>query len=257
MPVDNAIYDHEVWWDETRFLYALRSSLNPARFSYFRSVLVEDLGLDPVGKRALDIGCGGGFLAEEFATLGCLVSGIDPSAESIAQARSHAARSGLQIDYHVAAGEMIPYEDASFDIVYCCDVLEHVDDLQRVISESARVLKSGGVYLFDTINRTFLSKFVMIKLAQEWQWSSFMSPGFHDHERFIRPAELSGLFQQHGLLTRQMTGMGPDANPLKLMRTLRQRKRGTIDFAEFGERLPFKVMKDTSVAYLGYAVKTS
>ncbi len=255
MPVDNAIYDREVWWDESRFLYSLRSSLNPARFSYFRSALIERLGLDPSGKRALDIGCGGGFLAEEFASLGCFVSGIDPSSESIAQARRHAKQSGLEIDYRVAPGEMIPFEDASFDIVYCCDVLEHVDDLQRVIAETARVLKPGGVYLFDTINRTFLSKFVMIKLAQEWQWSSFMTPGFHDHAKFIRPDELSSHFQSHDLLTREIAGMGPDANPLKLMRTLRQRKRGAIDFAEFGERLPFKVMKDTSVAYLGYAVK--
>ncbi|HEY8292851.1 MAG TPA: methyltransferase domain-containing protein, partial [Thermomicrobiales bacterium] len=136
MPVDNALYDTEPWRDENRFLYTL-AALTPARFGYLRAVLVNRLRIDPRGKRTLDVGCGGGFLAEEFAKLGCTVTGIDPSAPTIAQAAAHAEETGLAITYRVASGEAIPFADATFDIVYCCDVLEHVDNLDRVIAETA------------------------------------------------------------------------------------------------------------------------
>jgi 2-polyprenyl-6-hydroxyphenyl methylase/3-demethylubiquinone-9 3-methyltransferase len=88
----------------------------------------------PTGSRledlhALDIGCGGGFLAEEFARRGCRVVGVDPSAVSIETARRHAALSGLDVDYQVGFGERLPVADGEFDLTYCCDVLEHVSDL--------------------------------------------------------------------------------------------------------------------------------
>src|SRR5262245_5027389 len=148
------------WWDEAGFLHTL-AALNPARFGYMRRVLIEELGLDPAGLPVLDIGCGGGLLAEEFARLGCNVTGLDPSEESLAAARTHAAAQGLAIDYHCAPGEALPFGDASFDVVYCCDVLEHVHDLPQVIAETARVLRPGGTYLYDTINRTLRSRLVM------------------------------------------------------------------------------------------------
>jgi len=85
--------------------------------------------------QALDIGCGGGFLAEEFARLGCQVVGVDPSAVSIDRARRHAVAAGLDIDYRVGVGERLPVGDSEFDIAYCCDVLEHVSDVDAVIGE--------------------------------------------------------------------------------------------------------------------------
>ncbi len=105
------------------------------------------LGRDPAGLRALDIGCGGGFLAEEFARLGCRVVGVGPSEISIETARRHAAGAGLDVTYLVGAGEQLPVEDSSFDIAYYCDVLEHVSGLDSVIAETARVLKPRGVYI--------------------------------------------------------------------------------------------------------------
>src|SRR5713101_4863722 len=141
MPVDNEIYNRlsSTWWDESAFAI-LRTGANPGRFGYFREVLLKKVGVDPVGKKALDVGCGGGLLAEEFARLGCQVTGVDPSEPSLATARKHTQQSGLDITYQVGVGEHLPFADASFDIVICCDVLEHVDDVAQVIQEISRVL---------------------------------------------------------------------------------------------------------------------
>src|ERR1700680_1940355 len=155
MPVDNEIYNRagDIWWDEHQPLNAILTAINPARLDYFTRVLM-DLGVDPSGKTVVDIGCGGGLFAEEFAKLGAQVIGVDPSAASLATARSHAAGAGWRIDYREGSGERLPLDDASVDIACCVDVLEHVRALDAGISETARVLRPGGVYLFDTINRT-------------------------------------------------------------------------------------------------------
>ena len=119
------------------------------------------------------------------------MTGIDPSAESVATARAHAESEGLEIEYTVGAGEQLPFPDESFDIAYCCDVLEHVDDLDRVLAETSRVLKPGGIYLYDTINRTRRSKLVVINLMQEWRSTALMEPNLHDWDMFIKPSELT------------------------------------------------------------------
>ena len=255
MPVDNALYDTEPWRDENRFLYTLHA-LTPVRFDYMRDVLVNKLRIDPHGKRTLDIGCGGGFLAEEFAKLGCDVTGIDPSAPSIAQAAAHAEEAGLAITWRVAPGEVIPFSDATFDIMYCCDVLEHVDDLDKVIAETARVLKPGGVYLFDTINRTWISKLVVIKLFQEWKMTRLIATSLHDWALFITPKEMHTLLAKHGLEGREIVGINPKCSPLRAFTAYRQLKRGDISYAEIGAHLPMTVGTRTPIQYAGYAIKS-
>ena len=256
MPVDNELYDRfaATWWDPQGFLNVL-CAFNPARFGYMRRVLLEELRLNPAGCRALDVGCGGGLLAEEFARLGFAVTGVDPSASSISAARAHAARASLSIDYRQASGEALPFADSSFDVVYCCDVLEHVADLPRVIAESARVLRAGGVYLYDTINRTPRSKLVVIKLFQEWAWTSFMPPDLHDWRMFIRPSELARLLEQQGLRPGRVRGLKPRANPLTILRALRARKVGRLSYREAAEQIDLGESTDTSVLYMGYARK--
>jgi 2-polyprenyl-6-hydroxyphenyl methylase / 3-demethylubiquinone-9 3-methyltransferase len=257
VPVDNQLYDRlgDTWWDDDSLLSLLRTAMNPARFGYMRRVLVDELGIDPHGKTALDVGCGGGLLAEEFARLGCRVTGVDPSTESLETARQHASSEGLDIDYAAATGEQLPFEDGSFDVVYCCDVLEHVSDLQQVLDESARVLRPGGVYMYDTINRTRRSKLIMIKLMQEWRSTALMEPNLHDWDMFIKPAELDAALRRAGLKGRAVTGIGPARNPLALLRDMRRRARGRLTFGEFGRRNPMRETRDTSLAYAGYALK--
>ena len=256
MPVDNLLYDRLAasWWDERGFLHAL-AALNPARFGYMRRVLTEELHLLPTGLRVLDVGCGGGLLTEEFARLGCTVTGLDPSQESLAAARAHAATQGLAVGYHRGTGEALPFVADSFDVVYCCDVLEHVNDLRQVIAETARVLKPGGVYLYDTINRTPQSRLLVIKLLQEWRWTALMPPQLHDWNMFIRPDELRRLLEQHGLQPGGLTGLKPRANPLRLVRALRQRKQGLLSYAEAVEQMDLGESSDISVSYIGYARK--
>ena len=256
MPVDNELYDRlaATWWDPQGFLHVL-CALNPARFGYMRRVLLEELHLTPAGRRALDVGCGGGLLAEEFARLGFAVTGVDPSARSLEAARAHAAETGLGIDYRQASGEALPFADGTFDVVYSCDVLEHVGDLSRVIAESARVLKAGGVYLYDTINRTPQSKLIVIKLFQEWAWTSFMPAHLHDWRMFIRPGELTRLLEQQGLRAAPVRGLKPRANPVTILRALRARKAGRLSYRDAAERIDLGESTDTSVLYLGYARK--
>jgi 2-polyprenyl-6-hydroxyphenyl methylase/3-demethylubiquinone-9 3-methyltransferase len=257
MPVDNKLYDRlgDTWWKEDSVLALLRTSVNPARFGYMRRVLIQELGVDPGGKAALDAGCGGGLLAEEFARLGCRVTGIDPSTESLETARRHAREEGLEIEYVSGTGEQLPFEDGSFDIVYCCDVLEHVDDLQRTLDESARVLGPGGVYMYDTINRTRRSKLVMIKLLQEWKSTALMEPELHDWDMFIKPSELASALGRAGLDNRDVVGIGPARNPVSMIIDMRRRARGEMTFGEFGTRNVMREQRDTSLAYAGHAIK--
>ena len=257
MPVDNQLYNRlgDTWWQEDSLLSLLRTSINPARFGYMRRVLTETLGIDPQGLAVLDVGCGGGLLAEEFARLGCRVTGVDPSAESLETARGHARAGGLEIEYVEGTGEQLPFPDAAFDAVYCCDVLEHVDDLQRTLDESARVLKPGGVYMYDTINRTRRSRLVLINLMQEWRSTALMEPNLHDWDMFIKPSDLESALRKAGLENRDLVGIGPRGNPIGMIRDLRKRARGHMTFGEFGKRNVMRETRDTSLSYAGHALK--
>jgi 2-polyprenyl-6-hydroxyphenyl methylase / 3-demethylubiquinone-9 3-methyltransferase len=255
VPVDNQLYDRlaDTWWEEDGWLNLLRTSLNPARFGYLRDAVAEH-GLDPAACRALDVGCGGGLLAEEVAGLGFSVTGVDPSAASLETARAHARESSLEIDYVEGAGERLPFEDASFELVYCCDVLEHVEDLDAVLAESRRVLKPGGLYVFDTINRTPISKLVLIKLFQEWDSTRLVDPNLHDHAMFIKPRELQAAMARSGLELQHTTGFKPALNPISLVRLMRARRRGEISMPEFAAKARMKLSRDRSVSYIGRAL---
>lgn len=256
MPVDNELYDRlsDTWWDEAGFLYVLKA-LNPARFGYMRRILVEELKVDPRGKRVLDIGCGGGLLSEELARLGCDVTGIDLSQASLDAARDHVRQSALTIDYQLARAESLPFPDATFDVAYCCDVLEHVDDVAAAVAEAARVLKPGGVYLFDTINRKARSWLIAIKIFQEWSWTSFMPSNLHDWRKFIKPKELVKVLVSNGLEPRGLSGLAPTVSPLRAFAILRARKRGELTYTAAVDRLHLRETDDMSVSYLGHAMK--
>jgi 2-polyprenyl-6-hydroxyphenyl methylase/3-demethylubiquinone-9 3-methyltransferase len=258
MPVDNEIYNRpgDIWWDEHEPLNAIRTALNPARLAYFTATL-RRLGVDAAGKTVVDIGCGGGLFAEELARIGARVIGVDPSKSSLATARSHAAAVGLSIDYRVGAGENLPLEDASVDIACCVDVLEHVNGVDAVIGDTARVLRPGGVYVFDTLNRTRLSRLVMIKLLQEWRLTAWMPPNLHAWEQFITPGELRAMMTRHHLECRDVVGIGPSVKPHRLMRLLWQLRTRRISHGEFGRQVRFVPTKDVRVLFAGYATKAT
>src|SRR5919197_1101903 len=150
--IDNDLYNRMAssWLSECGLLNMLKTSVNPWRVPYFRRILVQ-LQIDPPGKSALDVGAGGGLLAEEFALMGFRLTGIDPSEQSIEVAKAHARRNGLEIEYRVGYGDSLPFPDESFEVAYCCDVLEHIQNWDAVLGEVSRILKSGGVFFYDTI----------------------------------------------------------------------------------------------------------
>ncbi len=254
--VNNTIYETlgDLWWDENAGfeITSLRYCVNPLRFGYFMSELER---LRAPGKRVLDVGCGGGFLAEEFARHGYDVAGIDPSAKSIASARRHAEAHGIAIDYRAGRGESLPFPDGSFDIVACCDVLEHVDCPAQVVREISRTLREGGVFLYDTVNRTFKSWVAVIKLWQDWHVAGFSEPNVHVWDAFLKPEELTSMMRSAGLAPGKMTGMGPVKGPLAMIRALRQIRKGQIRAAAVGKEFALKTTEDLSISYLGWAVK--
>ena len=159
--IDNNVYNRlaDTWWDEKGFLNILKAARNPWNVPYFQRILTQ-LWIDPKGKRALDVGCGGGLLAEEFARMGYPVTGIDPSDKSLEVARAHATHNGLHIDYRLRYGHELAFENETFEVVYCCDVFEHIQNWDAVIGEIERVLKPNGVFLYDIVNRTTLARFL-------------------------------------------------------------------------------------------------
>lgn len=256
--IDNDVYNRHAdrWWDEDDPLNMLHGSLTPGRLAYFARVLADRFGPEVPRLRTLDIGCGGGFLAEEFARLGCDVVGVDPSAGSVETARRHARESGLDIDYRVGAGESLPVADGEFDLVFCCDVLEHVTDLDRVISETARALKPGGLYLFDTVNRTRLSKLLAIKVLQDWRWTRVFDFPLHQWDMFIRPRELTAVLHRHGLGVHEIVGLGPRArNPVRLLSAVVRARQGRLSYGRLSRVLDFGEQRSRAVSYMGYATK--
>ena len=200
---DLTIYDTyaDKWWsDDIRWVRTLKN-LVPGRLKHF------DTLIDWQGKDVLDLGCAGGFMAEALSKRGAQVTGIDPAGDAITAARQHAQTEGLRIAYDVGVGEALPYDAAGFDAVVCVDVLEHVTGLQKVMVEVARVLRPGGLFLFDTINRNPLARLATITVAEDIL--RLLPRGTHDPAMFIKPAELRTAMGAAGLVPSRFTGLGP------------------------------------------------
>ena len=191
----------DVWWSGVGPFAGLHE-LNAVRVEYFRRVL-GGFG----GKRVLDIGCGGGILAEALAAEGAVVTGVDPSEKSLGVAREHAKRSGLSIGYRLATAENLASCNfpEPFDLVFAVDVLEHVDDRDRALAAIAAVLAPGGGLGFLTHNRT-IAAFLQVIWDEEYVHHT-MPEGFHDFARFITPGELTDGLQRNGMVVQEMKGI--------------------------------------------------
>ncbi len=256
MTINNALYEElaDTWWHENSFLSVLQM-LNPVRFKYLLAVLNEEkikLG----GKTILDVGCGGGFTCEEFAKQGARVSGVDPSHTTIKVADQHSKAMGFDITYKVGIGEALPFNDSTFDLVSCCDVLEHVQDLGAVIREVNRVLKPGGIFFYDTINRTFISWLLMIKVAQDLPFR-MLPKDLHVWSVFIKPRELEQLMTQSGLSSQHFTGYRPRLNISTLLQAAKEIKvrLGRVDPYQMENFIHMHPSRFTQVHYMGWARK--
>lgn len=228
---DLNIYDTlaESWWQPGSKLHML-ARMNPARFAYFDTIVERWQGL-----RVLDLGCGGGLTTACLVQRGATVVGVDLSRASLYAASRHACSHGYpEPVFTCGRAESLPLVDASFDVVWCSDVLEHLPDLPTAIAQITRVLKPGGLFLYDTINRTWLSRPLAIWF---WEYLAGLAPrGTHDWRLFIRPQELRHLLIQHGMQCGAIRGMLP------VWLSPRQGWH-------------FRLVRYTGILYLGYAVK--
>jgi 2-polyprenyl-6-hydroxyphenyl methylase/3-demethylubiquinone-9 3-methyltransferase len=255
--IDNEIYNSEGnrWWDPDFSLSLIRTVFNPIRVNYAKSVIDNNIKTCPKETSVLEVGCGGGILSEEFSKMGYRMTGVDPAEKSLRTAIEHAASLNLNITYQTGVGENLPFESNSFDVVLCCDVLEHVQDLPKVIDEISRVIKTGGVFIYDTFNRTYFSKISIIKIMQEWKRWAIMPPGLHVWEMFIKPREMKQLLSKNHFQWKEHRGVIPDVSYLKMLGLLHKRAIGKLTYEEFGSKFHMVESRSKGIMYLGFAVR--
>jgi 2-polyprenyl-6-hydroxyphenyl methylase / 3-demethylubiquinone-9 3-methyltransferase len=188
------------WWDPQGPMRALHH-INPPRLRY-----IEQCTGGLQGKRALDIGCGGGLLTEGLAARGAQATGIDLAEAVLDVARQHAAQSQLAVDYRAISAEALAAaEPASFDLVCCLEMLEHVPDPASVITAAATLAKPGGALVFSTINR-HPKAFALAVVGAEYLLN-LVPRGTHDYAKFIKPSELTAWARAAGLQPLQIKGL--------------------------------------------------
>lgn len=192
------------WWDKNSEFKPLHE-INPLRLDFI------DQRASLYGKRVLDVGCGGGILAESMAQRGADVTGIDLGEKALKVARLHSLESGIEVSYRLVAVEALAAEaPESFDIVTCMEMLEHVPDPAAVISACAQLVKPGGHVFFSTINRN--PKAYLFAVVGAEYVLNMLPKGTHEYEKFIKPSELSADVRRSGLTVVGLKGIS--YNPL-------------------------------------------
>jgi 2-polyprenyl-6-hydroxyphenyl methylase/3-demethylubiquinone-9 3-methyltransferase len=192
------------WWDPNSEFKPLHD-INPLRLNWI------DRHAQLAGKRALDVGCGGGILSESMADKGAEVTGIDLGEKALKVARLHLLESGRKVDYrHIAAEDMAAQNPAAFDVVTCMEMLEHVPSPASIVQACAQLAKPSGWVFFSTLNRNPKS-YAFAVLGAEYLLK-MLPRGTHDYAKFIKPAELAGFARGAGLEVVDLVGM--TYNPL-------------------------------------------
>lgn len=227
------IFANYGWWDKSCLLFQITKE----RCDYIESRVEQVFGTGALRQQGiLEVGCGGGLICENLARRGASVVGIDPAPGALEAAREHIQRShvGAKAYFEQGYAESLPYADGSFSVIVCLDVLEHVEDLKATLREITRVLAPGGIFIFDTINRTLLARIALIWIGERFFQKSGLVPGLHDYHHFIKPHELRHMLSNNQLLVREMTGFMPQIS---------------------GGRLTLGPGWFMGVSYVGYATK--
>ena len=187
------------WWDKESKFKPLHD-INPLRANWIDKY-------SPVAKKkVLDVGCGGGILAESLTQRGAIVTGIDMGEAPLAVARLHSLETGLSIDYKKCTAEsLVAEETGQFDIVTCLEMLEHVPDPASVILACSKLVKPGGHLYFSTINRNIKS-YLFAVIGAEYILN-LLEKGTHDYTKFIRPCEMGNWIRDSGLEMKEITGL--------------------------------------------------
>lgn len=213
------------WWDAESEFKPLHD-INPLRLDY----IDRHAGL--MGKRVLDVGCGGGILSESMAQRGAHVTGIDLGEKALKVAQLHRLESGVDVDYRLISVEHMAEENpAAFDVVTCMELLEHVPDPAAVVAACSKLVKPSGHVFFSTINRN-AKAYLFAVIGAEYVLN-LLPRGTHEYEKFLKPSELSAFCRNSGLEVNDLAGMS--YNPLT--------KRYWLD-------------KDVSVNYLVFTQKS-
>ena len=203
----------EAWWDPEGSFRPLHR-LNPTRLGFIRQRLAAHFGrsissLRPFdGLRLLDVGCGGGLVAEPMSRLGFAVTGVDADAQAIAVARAHAEATGLSIDYRVASAESMAGTGQRFDVVLALEIIEHVADPAAFLGSVGALVRQGGAFIGATLNRTARS-FASAILGAEYMLG-WLPRGTHDWRKFMRPSELVLGLRRNDFRPTALAGVGYD-----------------------------------------------
>ena len=188
------------WWDPTSEFKPLHD-INPLRLSY----IARRCGA-LAGKAVLDVGCGGGILTEAMAHDGAKVTGIDLSDKALGVARLHQIESGASVDYRLMSAEALAIEaPATFDVVTCMELLEHVPDPASTIDACAKLVRPGGYVVFSTINRN--AKAYALAIVGAEYVLRLLPRGTHDYARFLKPSEIAAFARTAGLEIDAIIGM--------------------------------------------------
>mgnify|MGYP001156881077 CR=1 FL=1 len=198
----------EEWWDPDGKFKPLHA-FNPIRIKYIKDNIMKHFKIEkkilPLSKiKILDIGCGGGLIAEPMTRLGASVTGIDASEKNIKIAKAHLQKNKLKINYKCASPENFVYKE-KFDVILNLEIIEHVEDIELFIKKSSRLLKKGGLMYIATINKTLKSYlFAIIGAEYVLRW---LPIGTHDWEKFVEPSKLILLGEKNLLKLNKIDGM--------------------------------------------------